>query len=301
MVSPLISIIMNCYNGEKFLERSLKSIISQEYKNWELIFWDNLSTDSSKEIFKKFNDKRFKYYCAKKHTILYRARNLALKKCKGKYISFLDTDDYWLKDKLKTQIKIIEQNSSIGMVYGNCLIKNDENLFKKKSKYNPKKFRSGNITRDLLNYYNIGILTILIRKSFMKGSLREFNIKYDMLADKDYILRFSTKYQIFCTKKIVAVYNKHENQLQNLKINKQAVQFNSWLQDLRKNRVFNKYDLKELESKNEFLKHIKFINQNNFFNSLFKILKFNNNMNKIKLLVLLFLPKFISKKIFIPT
>ena len=64
--SPLVSIIMNCHNGEKFLEKSLKSVINQTYKNWELIFWDNNSHDDSKKIFKKFIDKRFHYYKSKR-------------------------------------------------------------------------------------------------------------------------------------------------------------------------------------------------------------------------------------------
>ena len=77
---PLISIIMNCFNGERYLDDSLKSILSQTYQNWELIFWDNLSTDNSKKIFLKYKDSRFKYYQANEHTILYVARNLAIKK-----------------------------------------------------------------------------------------------------------------------------------------------------------------------------------------------------------------------------
>ena len=48
---PLVSIIMNCHNGEKFLDQSLKSILKQSYKNWELIFWDNKSNDTSKKNF----------------------------------------------------------------------------------------------------------------------------------------------------------------------------------------------------------------------------------------------------------
>ena len=48
---PLVSIIMNCYNGEKYLTESLKSIQNQNYKNWELIFWDNKSTDRSKILY----------------------------------------------------------------------------------------------------------------------------------------------------------------------------------------------------------------------------------------------------------
>ena len=59
---PLVSIIMNCYNGEKYLDDSLKSIVNQTYQNWELIFWDNISFDNSKKIFEKFKDKRFKYF-----------------------------------------------------------------------------------------------------------------------------------------------------------------------------------------------------------------------------------------------
>ena len=59
---PLVSIIMNCYNGEVYLAESVKSVLSQTYKNWELIFWDNKSVDKSAEIFKSYKDKRFKYY-----------------------------------------------------------------------------------------------------------------------------------------------------------------------------------------------------------------------------------------------
>ena len=101
---PLVSIIMNCFNGEKYLIESLKSIQNQNYKNWELIFWDNKSTDRSKTIFKKFKDKRFKYYYAKKFTNLYTARNLAIKKAKGKILTFLDVDDLWTSNKLLKQV-----------------------------------------------------------------------------------------------------------------------------------------------------------------------------------------------------
>ena len=71
---PLVSIIMNCYNGGKYLKESLNSIIDQTYKNWELIFWDNCSTDNSVEIFKKYSDNRFKYFLSTNHSILYEAR-----------------------------------------------------------------------------------------------------------------------------------------------------------------------------------------------------------------------------------
>ena len=114
---PLISIIMNCFNGERYLDDSLKSILSQTYQNWELIFWDNLSTDNSKKIFLKYKDSRFKYYQANEHTILYVARNLAIKKANGEFIAFLDTDDIWLKNKLSEQISLFA-NKNVGLVVG---------------------------------------------------------------------------------------------------------------------------------------------------------------------------------------
>ena len=65
-MKPKISIILNCYNGAKYLAECLESIKKQKFKDFELIFWDNCSNDNSKEIFKKYKDKRFKYFKSKK-------------------------------------------------------------------------------------------------------------------------------------------------------------------------------------------------------------------------------------------
>lgn len=62
----LVSIVINIFNGEKYIEAALKTVFSQTYKNWEIIFWDNRSTDGSKKKFKRYKDKRLKYYLAKK-------------------------------------------------------------------------------------------------------------------------------------------------------------------------------------------------------------------------------------------
>ena len=106
---PLVSVIMNCFNGERYLRDSIDSVISQTYKNWEIIFWDNQSNDKSAKIFKNYKDDRLKYYCAPSHIeVLYRARNYALKKAKGEFIAFLDVDDWWLPEKLEKQIPLFD-------------------------------------------------------------------------------------------------------------------------------------------------------------------------------------------------
>lgn len=78
--SPLISIIINCFNGERFLREAIDSVIAQTYSNWELIFWDNQSTDSTANIVRSYHDDRIRYFYAPEHTSLGEARNLALEK-----------------------------------------------------------------------------------------------------------------------------------------------------------------------------------------------------------------------------
>ena len=121
-MDELISIIINCRNGEKFLKKCLNSIIQQTYKNWEVIFWDNCSTDGSKNIYNDFEDKRFKYFKSNNLTNLSTARNLAIKESNGRYVCFLDTDDFWEPTKLNKQLKIIKKEQ-FALVYSNFLFK----------------------------------------------------------------------------------------------------------------------------------------------------------------------------------
>ena len=139
---------MNCRNGERFLKNSLKSILNQTYKSWELIFWDNKSTDKSYQILSKIKDKRIKYFLAKKITSLYKARNLAIAKAKGKYICFLDVDDWWAKNKLFDTSQFNKRKKGTNFVYSNFYIYNQSNGRKKfvpKKNYHPGK---------LLNFYS---------------------------------------------------------------------------------------------------------------------------------------------------
>ena len=149
---------MNCYNGEKYLSESIKSVLSQTYQNWELIFRDNKSDDKSAEIFKNYKDKRFKYFCANEHTSLYKARNLAIEKSKGDFISFLDVDDLWINNKLELQIPYFN-NPDVGVVFSNVwLIKKD---MKKKKLFMKKKLPRGNVYDELIDNYSVTIPTTI--------------------------------------------------------------------------------------------------------------------------------------------
>ena len=148
--NQIVSIIMNCYNGEKYLREALDSIQAQTYKNWELIFWDNQSTDKSVEIFKSYADERLKYFYAPTYTLLYEARNYAIEKASGEFYAFIDVDDWWEKEKLEKQILLFE-DQEVGLVYSNHFYKNEQKgtrivLYKRQ-------LPSGRILNELLNQY----------------------------------------------------------------------------------------------------------------------------------------------------
>lgn len=113
---PLVSIIINCYNSDRYLKETLDSVLNQSYKNWEIIFWDNQSIDKSAEYFNKYDDSRLKYFYAPEHTSLSTARNLAVSKAEGSFLAFLDCDDVWSPEKLSLQINCAI-NDEIGFVY----------------------------------------------------------------------------------------------------------------------------------------------------------------------------------------
>ena len=85
----------------------------------ELIFWDYASTDNSKKVIEEFKDTRIKYYKSEKYLKLYNARNLAIQKANGKFITFLDTDDWWDENKLQKQVSLFSNNKDIGFTYTN--------------------------------------------------------------------------------------------------------------------------------------------------------------------------------------
>ena len=123
---PLVSVILNCYNSAKFLKKSIKSVIAQSYKNWELVIFDNCSNDNTKlEVLKFKKNKKIKYFKSKKLVNLYHARNLAIKKTNGSLITFLDADDWWLKNKLKKQVNFLEKNKNSNIVYTNLFLFNE--------------------------------------------------------------------------------------------------------------------------------------------------------------------------------
>ena len=242
---PLISVIINCHNGENYLSECIKSVLSQTYKNWEIIFFDNNSSDKSVKILNSFKDKRIKCFNSKKKNIvkLYKARNLAINKAKGEFVTFLDTDDLWKKNKLEKQVKLILKDPDIKIIYSNFYIIN-ENKKKVYLKYN-KKLPSGFITQKLLDDYCVGILTLCISKKIFNRY--KFQEKYNIIGDFSYVVNLSKKFKIFAIQEPLAFYRVHQDNLSSRRRDLNIKELKNWINYNRSRSIKMILNLKKLE------------------------------------------------------
>ena len=290
---PLVSIIMNCYNGEAYLHKSIQSVLAQTYKNWELIFWDNRSEDKSAEIFKSYEDERLKYYHAAEHTLLYGARNEAIKKSSGEFIAFLDTDDFWEKDKLDLQIPFFK-DLKVGVVYSNLFIVNEKlntkKLFLKKKK--PRGF----ILDDLLKDYCTGLVTLVIRKSFLDKH-QAFDSTFDYIGDFDLMIRMSSKYKFECVDKPIASWRSHLKNATSLKKDIQIKELKIWMKKMEDYpAIFNNKNFSNIDNKVKNLEVVSLILDNHHKEARFKIKKMTFSLKKIKFLIASVLPVALVKR-----
>ena len=288
----LVSIILNCYNGEEYLREALASVQSQIYKNWELIFWDNCSSDKSKEILKSFKNKKFKYFKSQKFTTLYAARNLALQKTKGTFVSFIDADDLWESEKLKLQMKCFK-DKNVALVFGNQWIKKESS--NKKRLFINYKIKQGYIYHNLINNYNIGILTSVLRKEYLEKSKKVFNEKYRIIGDYELFLRLAKNYKFKAIQKPIATYRIHKNNYSILNKNLEATELEDWLKNNKKN--LNKAEYKKIRKK---ILQIKFVNLKFKSSFLKTFIFFTFNLNlllNIKNIIILFFPRYVLRKL----
>ncbi|MFB1421494.1 glycosyltransferase family 2 protein [Citrobacter freundii] len=113
MRNEVVSIVMPAYNAEKYIKESINSVMAQDFQNWRLYIVDDASSDNTVDIINGFCDKRITLIYNEKNLGVARSRNRALNMCAGKYITFLDSDDIWCKDKLSKQLEILEQGWAV--------------------------------------------------------------------------------------------------------------------------------------------------------------------------------------------
>lgn len=112
-LSPLVSVVIPSYNHGRFLGRALQSVLDQTYTNSEVIVIDNHSTDNTDAVMASFADPRITYLKLHNNGIIAASRNAGLRLAKGEWIAFLDSDDYWIRNKLEQCILNCSNNDVI--------------------------------------------------------------------------------------------------------------------------------------------------------------------------------------------
>ena len=285
-----ISVIVNFHNAEKYLSRCIQSVLTQNFKNFEIILWDNNSVDKSKKIIDTFRDDRIKYFKNSSKENLYKARNMAIKKATGEFIAFLDSDDWWEQNYLSSREDFFKNES---YDYSYC----NSNLFyeklKKSKLYKTYKLPNGKIFNHLIRDYLIVISGVILRKKIF-DKFGHFNEKYNIIGDYDFFLRIATSTNAHSNDLPLLNYRVHDNNFSKLNSELFYEEYKDWF-----NRVKHKVNSKNkkyLQIRLEYLEITSLLlNRKKTLKIFIKILQHKNLINIFKFLILFLLPKKLFK------
>ncbi len=224
-LTPLVSVLVPCYNHERFVEETIISIISQSYKNIELIVIDDGSKDTSPLILEKLSKKYNFYYEHQKNMGLPATLNKMIKMAKGKYISIIASDDINTLDKIELLVEEFEQlPDEYGVVCGNAKFIDDKNneicleqngqqyctfiemYISINKTFNIQDF--GTYPTFLVNNYIPVMSTLIKRDALLKVNLYEENIT---IEDWNMWMKLARTYKMKYVNSIVAFYRWHEH------------------------------------------------------------------------------------------
>ena len=115
---PRVSVIINLYNGQETLTQAVDSVLAQTNSDWDLLLWDDCSTDGGAALLSRYSDPRIRYFRSDVRVSLGRARQRAIAMSQGEWIAFLDQDDLWLPRKLELQLALAAEQPDAALIYG---------------------------------------------------------------------------------------------------------------------------------------------------------------------------------------
>lgn len=203
---PLVSVIMNCLNCERYLQEAIDSVYAQTYKNWEIIFYDNASLDASVEIAQGY-DGRLRYVHGDATIPLGAARNAAINLAEGDLIAFLDCDDRWLPAKLEQQVRLFNEHFDVDFAYGNFYFTRpgSERMHLGFRKKQPQ----GRVFGKFLTYFPVNLQTVMIRKLALDKIPELFDANLNLAEDYDLFLRLVYETRAAYLHQPLAIYRMH--------------------------------------------------------------------------------------------
>lgn len=233
----MVSIITPAYNSSKYIHFTIESIISQTYKNWELLITDDFSSDNTTQIIESYakNDSRIKLFKLEKNYGAGVARNCSLKNATGRYVAFCDSDDQWKKNKLELQLKFMRENELV-FSFADYEVIDENNNYQGYIKC-PKKL---NFKKLLRNNY-VGCLTAIYDAEFL-GKLMMPKIR----KRQDWVLWLNIMRKIESTKGLntsLALYRNRSNSISSSKFDLLKYNWCVYNQELGFNKVKSFYYL----------------------------------------------------------
>lgn len=202
-----IDVIIPTFNSMPWLEYAIDSVLDQTHTNIMLYVIDDGSTDRTYEFMKSLRDDRI-VYIRKSNGGVSSARNLGILKSKSEYITFLDADDVWSKNKLEDQLSLLEKRAEIGLVYGHHYVIDTEDIILRNNRY----YERGDIFDKLLegNFISGSASMVMIRRSILDKVGGFFNEELENGEDWELWLRIAKISEIDFVPKILASIRSHE-------------------------------------------------------------------------------------------
>jgi glycosyltransferase involved in cell wall biosynthesis len=204
---------MNAHNSAEFLHEALSSVVAQTMPFWEIILWDNASSDNSEEIAASFNDSRIRYFQIPERAALYESRIAAFRHVRGEVAAFLDCDDTWMRKKLELQVKTFDDPRCV-ISCTDFVISRERKRGSKTKKslstfHTYEKEQSGvlNVLRD----YRLGMSSIMVRSSAAKIAWPTDPPPFFMIEDVDMVGRLMTKGVLIPVPIPLMTYRRHGN------------------------------------------------------------------------------------------
>lgn len=207
-----VSIITPTYNREKLLKETVDAILSQTYKDFELIIVDNYSSDSTDKVLKSYNDNRIKYFKNQNNGQVAVNRNFGIKKARGEFIAFCDDDDLWFPTKLEKQVNEFNKNPNIGLVCSSGIMFNNKGTI---GKYETTSLKTISFEKLLFNNCIINSSAIVKKNVFEVIGLLDEDPNIIAVEDYELWLRIAKKYEVRHIQEMLVKYRIHENALQN--------------------------------------------------------------------------------------
>ena len=231
--NPIIDIIIPNYNKGKYIEECLDSVLNQTYKYWKIYLVDDCSSDNSKEILKRYaNKENINLFFLKDNLGPSYCRNYGIKNSNSEFVSFLDADDYWPKNKLQNQVQTMLKNNFEFTFTDLKYFYNDKkeliNLTSLPKNYNFKKF---------VNSSTMSISSIVVKRKIIS------DIQFKNVKHEDYLFKCE-----ILKKGVIA--NKIENTFVYYRINKRNRSLN------KVSNVINLWKINRDENKFNFFKNL---------------------------------------------